>query len=49
MIRYLRMVIQLLRELASAPHTSEEFRKRLFKSRDRINRGVVDAEKQLRV
>ena len=49
LIRYLRMVIQLLRELASAPHTSDEFRARLFRARDRINRGVVDAEKQLRV
>ncbi len=49
MVRYLRMVIQLLRELVHAPGTSETVRKRAQKARELINRDVVDAEKQLRI
>ncbi len=49
MVRYLRMVIQLLRELIHAPGTSETLKARAQKARGLINRDVVDAEKQLRI
>ncbi|HNX68075.1 MAG TPA: DEAD/DEAH box helicase [Candidatus Omnitrophota bacterium] len=49
LVRYLRMVIQLLRELAHAPHASESFKTKARKARELIDRDVVDAEKQLRV
>ncbi len=48
-VRYLRMVIQLLREIMHAPHASESLRQRAASARKKINRDVVDAEKQLRV
>lgn len=47
-VRYVRMVIQLLRELVHAPHVSEKVKATAYKARERINRDVVDAEKQLR-
>jgi superfamily II RNA helicase len=49
LVRYLRMVIQLLRELLNAPHVSEKIRANARKARKLINRDIVDAEKQLRV
>ncbi len=49
LVRYFRMVIQLLRELAHAPHTSDRLRETAHKARALINRDVVDAERQLRV
>ena len=49
LIRYFRMVIQLLRELLSAPHTSERLCATAERARTMINRDIVDAEKQLRV
>ena len=49
LVRYFRMVIQLLRELAHAPHTSERLRHTAHQARTLINRDVVDAERQLRV
>lgn len=47
-VRHFRMIIQLLRELEHAHSTSEELRARAHKTRMKINRDVVDAEKQLR-
>ena len=49
LVRYFRMVIQLLRELAGAPHASESLVKAAQRARQLINRDIVDAEKQLRV
>ena len=49
LVRYFRMVIQLLRELAHAPHTSDRLRTTANRAREAMNRGVVDAERQLRV
>lgn len=48
LVRHFRMVIQLLRELAHARHASDTLRGKAEKARSLINRGVVDAEKQLR-
>jgi len=48
LIRYFRMVIQLLRELKHAPHTSDYVRQTTSKAVVLINRDLVDAEKQLR-
>ncbi len=47
-VRHFRMIIQLLRELEHAHSTSEELRARAHRVRMKINRDVVDAEKQLR-
>ncbi len=49
LVRYIRMVIQLLREIANAPHASEGLKSKARRARDLIDRDVVDAEKQLRV
>ena len=49
LVRYFRMILQLLRELALAPHASERLRGVAQKARRLINRDVVDAERQLRV
>jgi len=49
LVRHFRMVIQILRDLTHAPHVSESLRARAKEARKRINRDVVDAEKQLRV
>ena len=49
MVRYLRMVVQLLRELRNAPHASEKLHALAAHALPKINRDVVDAEKQLRV
>jgi len=48
LVRHIRMIIQLLRELMHAPQISHELRSKASKARDLINRDVVDAEKQLR-
>lgn len=48
LVRYLRMIIQLLRQLAQAPHTSDRLRAVARDARMLIDRGVVDAERQLR-
>ena len=47
-IRYFRMVIQILRQLKKIELISEEFKHTLQKSIDVINRNEVNAEKQLR-
>jgi len=49
LVRYLRMVIQLLRELSHAPHVSEHLKQTAQRGRKLIDRDVVDAERQLRV
>lgn len=49
LVRYIRMVIQLLREIANAPHASEGLKAKARRARGMIDRDVVDAEKQLRV
>lgn len=49
LVRYIRMVIQLLREIANAPHASEGLKAKARRARDLIDRDVVDAEKQLRI
>ena len=47
-IRYFRMVIQLLRQLKQAPKVSEKLRQTAQHAAKKINRDLVDAEKQLR-
>ncbi len=49
LVRYFRMVIQLLRELQHAPHASDKLKKTAGSAWGKMNRGVVDAERQLRV
>ena len=48
LVRYFRMVIQLLRQLIHAPSVTEKLKEKSFHAIGRINRDVVDAEKQLR-
>jgi len=47
-IRYFRMVIQLLRQIAHAPQVSEKLRHTAKQALVKINRDLVDAERQLR-
>ena len=47
-IRYFRMVIQLLRQLKQAPQVSENLRQTANNALRKINRDLVDAERQLR-
>ncbi|MBI3315859.1 MAG: DEAD/DEAH box helicase [Candidatus Omnitrophica bacterium] len=47
-IRYFRMVIQLLRQLRQAPQVSDQLRETAKRAAFKINRDLVDAEKQLR-
>lgn len=49
LVRHFRMIIQLLKDLSVAPHTSERLRVTADRARKLINRDVVDAERQLRV
>lgn len=46
-IRYYRMSIQILREMLETP-ASDEFKKKILKALELINRGVIDAEEQLK-
>jgi antiviral helicase SKI2 len=48
LIRYFRMVIQLLRQLKGAPRVSPKLRETATRAQKIINRDLVDAEKQLR-
>ncbi len=48
LVRYFRMVIQLLRELAHAPYISPTLRDTAMKAKELMNRDVIDAERQLR-
>ncbi len=47
MIRNFRMVIQLLRELRTAPHVSDILKDKASLALDRVRRDIVDAEAQL--
>ena len=47
-IRYFRMVVQLLRQLKQAPRVSDKLREIAGRAQKMINRDLVDAEKQLR-
>lgn len=47
-VRSFRMVIQLLRQLSLAPHVTADVQKTSRAGRALMDRGVVDAEKQLR-
>lgn len=49
LVRYFRMVIQLLRELENVPQASERLRVTAHRARALINRDIIDAERQLRV
>ena len=49
LVRYFRMVIQLLRELLNSPGASPRLRETAQRARTLINRDIIDAEKQLRV
>ncbi len=48
LVRHFRMVIQLLRQIRETPYSSDVLRAKAAKAFALINRGVVDAEKQLR-
>lgn len=47
-VRYFRMTIQLLRQLRQAPQVSDKLRETAKSAIQKINRDLVDAEKQLR-
>lgn len=47
-VRYFRMSVQVLRELKSFEGIDAEFKRKINEALDRINRDVIDAEKQLR-
>ncbi len=47
-VRYFRMVIQVLRQLRAIPFISTNFKQNISRSLEMINRDEVDAEKQLR-
>ncbi len=47
-IRYFRMVIQLLRQLRQAPQVSDNLKNTAKSALQKINRDLVDAERQLR-
>ena len=47
-VRYFRMTIQVLRELKSFKAFDADFKNKVDQALDGINRGVIDAEKQLR-
>ena len=48
LVRHFRMIIQLLKDLLNAPHTSQRLHETALHAMRLINRDVVDAEKQLR-
>lgn len=48
-VRYFRMAVQLLRQLAQAPSENGRLKKNARTALERINRDVVDAEAQLRM
>jgi superfamily II RNA helicase len=48
-VRYFRMTVQLLRELADSPVGDERLKATAEKAWRRINRDVIDAETQLRL
>jgi len=48
-VRYFRMSVQLLRQLAEMPSTDAALQATAQKALRRINRDVIDAEAQLRL
>ena len=48
LVRHFRMVLQLLRQLRETPFTSDALKGKASRCFSLMNRGVVDAEKQLR-
>ena len=48
LIRYFRMIIQLARQLAIAPGVSDKIKSTAEDLKRLMDRGVVDAERQLR-
>ena len=48
LVRHFRMIIQVLRDLAAAPHINKDLSKKAYALRSKMDRDVVDAEKQLR-
>ena len=48
LVRIFRMVIQVLRELGQVPTITAELRPKVIMAIDLINRGLIDAEKELR-
>ncbi|MBI4354653.1 MAG: DEAD/DEAH box helicase [Candidatus Omnitrophica bacterium] len=48
-VRYFRMTVQLLRQLAEAPAAEDALRRKATLAISRINRDVIDAEQQLRL
>ncbi len=49
LVRCFRMIVQLLRQLIHAPNVSDHLKDKAIKAMSRMNRDVVDAEKQLKV
>ena len=49
LVRYFRMSVQLLRQLAEMPVNDPALRATAEQARRRINRDVIDAEAQLRL
>ena len=48
LVRYLRMINQLLRQIMQAPYSSDSLRANARDARKFINRDIVDAERQLK-
>ena len=48
-VRYFRMTVQLLRQLSESPAADDTLKRNAEKAFRRINRGVIDAEAQLRM
>jgi len=48
LVRYFRIAIQVMREMKASPAISDPLKKKLSLCMSRVNRDVVDAEKQLR-
>ena len=47
-VRYFRMSIQLMREILSSQTVNKKVKSKVYNCLRRINRGIIDAEKQLR-
>ena len=47
-VRYFRMSIQVLKEMRSSKIISENLKNKMARCVSRVNRDVIDAEKQLR-
>ena len=47
-VRYFRMTMQILKEIQTIPDICDELKSKSAKAYKCINRGVIDAERQLR-